>query len=42
MFNNGEILKTNTVMAVTTCTIQKGDQTLYYVELVLKLVGTCQ
>ena len=38
IFNIGEILKVDIVMAVTTHTIKNGDQTWSYVELVLELV----
>ena len=38
MYNIGEILKIDIVMAVTTQTIEKGDQTWSCVELVLMLV----
>ena len=38
MFNIGEILKIDIVIAVTAQTIKMGDQTLSCVELVLELV----
>ena len=38
MFNNGEMLKIDIVLAIKIQTIKKGDQALSCVELVLKLV----